>query len=114
KAQKVRTLIANDFKTAFDHYDVIVGPTTPTPAFKFGEQVEPLTMYMNDMLTVPANLAGLPALSVPSGYTEKGLPLGLQLIGKHFDESLLYRVAYTFEQATNHHKKRPSIGGASE
>lgn len=114
KAQKVRTLVANDFRTAFEHYDIIVGPSTPTPAFKFGEQVDPLTMYMNDMLTVPANLAGLPALSIPSGYTEAGLPLGLQLIGKHFDETLLYRVAYTFEQATNHHKKRPTSGGATE
>src|SRR5699024_12713785 len=114
KAQKVRTLIANDFQAAFSQYDIIIGPTTPTPAFKLGEQVEPLTMYMNDMLTVPANLAGLPALSIPSGYTEAGLPLGLQLIGKHFDESLFYRVAYKFEQATNHHKKHPSISGASE
>src|SRR5699024_10071538 len=75
KAQQVRTLIANDFKAAFEHYDVIVGPTTPTPAFQFGEQANPLTMYMNDMLTVPVNLAGLPAISVPSGYTEEGLPL---------------------------------------
>src|SRR5699024_10357356 len=72
KAQKVRTLIANDFQAAFSQYDIIIGPTTPTPAFKLGEQVEPLTMYMNDMLTVPANLARLPALSIPSGYTEAG------------------------------------------
>lgn len=114
KAQKVRTLITNDFKAAFEKFDIIVGPTTPTAAFKFDEQVEPLTMYMNDMLTVPANIAGLPALSVPSGYTEAGLPVGLQLIGKPFAEELLYRVAYTFEQATNHHKKRPKLGGASE
>lgn len=114
KAQKVRTLITNDFKAAFEKFDIIVGPTTPTAAFKFDEQVEPLTMYMNDMLTVPANIAGVPALSVPSGYTEAGLPVGLQLIGKPFAEELLYRVAYTFEQATNHHKKRPKLGGASE
>lgn len=114
QAQKVRTLIGNDFEAAFNQYDIIVGPTTPTAAFKFNEKVDPLTMYMNDMLTVPANLSGLPALSIPSGYTELGLPLGLQLIGKHFDEELLYRVAYTFEQATNHHKKRPSNGGTQE
>lgn len=114
KAQKVRTLINNDFKAAFNQYDLIIGPTTPTPAFKFGELADPLTMYMNDMLTVPVNLAGLPALSIPSGYTETGLPLGLQIIGKHFDEQTIYRAAYAYEQATNHHKKRPTIGGASE
>lgn len=113
KAQKVRTLIANDFKAAFEHYDVIVGPTAPTAAFEFDSVVkDPLTMYMSDMLTVPVNLAGLPAISVPSGYTEEGLPLGLQIIGKHFDEQTIYRVAYAYEQATNHHKKRPSLGGA--
>lgn len=114
KAQQVRTLIANDFRAAFEQYDVIVGPTTPIPAFKFGEQADPLTMYMNDMLTVPVNLAGLPAISVPSGYTEEGLPLGLQIIGKHFDEATIYRTAYAYEQATNHHKKRPTIGGTNE
>ncbi|HLR42560.1 MAG TPA: Asp-tRNA(Asn)/Glu-tRNA(Gln) amidotransferase subunit GatA [Pseudogracilibacillus sp.] len=113
KAQKVRTLIANDFKVAFEHYDVIVGPTAPTAAFAFDSVVrDPLTMYMSDMLTVPVNLAGLPAISVPSGYTEEGLPLGLQIIGKHFDETTVYRAAYAYEQATNHHKKRPNIGGA--
>lgn len=115
KAQKVRTLINNDFKAAFEKFDVIIGPTTPTEAFKIGEKIEdPLTMYMNDMLTVPANLAGLPALSVPSGYTESGLPLGLQIIGKHFAEQTVYNAAYAYEQATNHHKKRPNIGGANE
>lgn len=114
KAQKVRTLICNDFQAAFEHYDIIVGPTTPTPAFKIGGIQDPLTMYMNDMLTVPANLAGLPSLSVPSGYTEEGLPLGMQIIGKHFDETTVYRAAYAYEKATNHHKKRPNIGGANE
>jgi len=113
KAQQVRTLIRNDFSAAFEHYDLVIGPTTPTGAFKIGEKVQdPLTMYMSDMLTVPANLAGLPALSVPSGYTEDGLPLGLQIIGKHFDEQTVYRAAYAYEQATNHHKKRPERGGA--
>ena len=112
KAQKVRTLIQNDFNVAFEHYDVVIGPSTPTPAFKFAEKIQdPLTMYMNDMLTVPANLAGLPALSVPSGYTETGMPLGLQIIGKHFDEQTIYRAAYAYEKATNHHKKRPEKGG---
>lgn len=112
KAQKVRTLIGNDFKAAFEHYDVIMGPTTPTAAFPFGAKGDPLTMYMSDMLTVPVNLAGVPAISVPNGYTEEGLPLGLQIIGKHFDEQTIYRAAYTYEQATNHHKKRPDLGGA--
>jgi len=114
KAQKIRTLIANDFKAAFEHYDVIMGPTTPTPAFEFGAKGDPLTMYMSDMLTVPVNLAGVPAISVPNGYTEEGLPLGLQIIGKHFDEQTIYRAAYTYEQATNHHKKRTDLGGAEE
>lgn len=114
KAQKVRTLIGNDFKAAFAHYDLVIGPTTPTPAFKFGEKVDPLTMYMNDILTVPANLAGLPSLSVPSGYTDEGLPYGLQIIGKHFDERTIYRAAYAYEKATNHHKKRSNAGGATE
>ncbi len=113
KAQKVRTLVGNDFRSAFEQYDIIVGPSTPTSAFKFNEKIQdPLTMYMSDMLTVPANLAGLPALSVPAGFTEAGLPLGLQIIGKHFDEKTVYRAAHAFEKATNHHKKRPERGGA--
>lgn len=114
KAQQVRTLIQNDFEAAFKHYDVIIGPTTPTEAFKIDEQLkDPLAMYMSDILTVPVNLAGLPAISVPCGYSEAGLPLGLQIIGKHFDESTIYQAAYAYEQATNHHKKRPDLGGAN-
>lgn len=113
KAQQVRTLIKNDFEAAFKHYDVIVGPTTPTEAFKIGEQPSNEVMHMSDVLTVPVNLAGLPAISVPCGYTDAGLPLGLQIIGKHFDESTVYQVAYAYEQATNHHKKRPDLGGAN-
>lgn len=115
KAQKVRTLINNDFQAAFEQYDIIVGPTTPTAAFRFDEKIkDPLTMYMSDLLTVPANLAGLPAISVPSGYTEEGLPLGLQIIGKHFDEQMVFRAAHAYEQATNHHKKRPEREGADQ
>lgn len=113
KAQKVRTLIARDFQAAFEKFDLVIGPTTATPAFKLGETIEnPLQLQMSDILAVPANLAGLPALSVPSGYTEAGLPLGLQLIGNHFQEQTIYNAAYAYEQATNHHKKRPVIGGA--
>ncbi|WP_112179851.1 MULTISPECIES: Asp-tRNA(Asn)/Glu-tRNA(Gln) amidotransferase subunit GatA [Paraliobacillus] len=113
KAQKVRTLIKNDFEKVFEDYDIIVGPTTPTPAFKVGEKIDdPLTMYANDILTIPVNLAGVPGMSLPCGFSSEGLPIGLQIIGKHFDESTIYRTAYAFEQATDHHKKRPELGGA--
>jgi aspartyl-tRNA(Asn)/glutamyl-tRNA(Gln) amidotransferase subunit A len=109
KAQKVRTLIKNDFENVFAKYDVIIGPTTPTPAFKIGEKMnDPMTMYANDILTIPVNLAGVPGISVPCGFSN-GLPLGLQIIGKHFDESALYRVAYAFEQATDYHKQKPQL-----
>lgn len=109
KAQKVRTLIKKDFEDVFEKYDVIVGPTTPTPAFKFDENTkDPLTMYANDILTIPVNLAGVPGISVPCGFSN-GLPLGLQIIGKHFDESTIYRVADAFEKATDFHKKKPQL-----
>lgn len=109
KAQKVRTLIKKDFEDVFEKYDVIIGPTTPTPAFKIGENVkDPMTMYANDILTIPVNLAGVPGISVPCGLSN-GLPLGLQIIGKHFDESTVYRVAHAFEQATDHHKAKPEL-----
>ncbi len=113
KAQKVRTLIKRDFQAAFEKFDLIIGPTTATPPFKLGEAIEdPLQLQTSDMLAVPANLAGLPALSLPCGFTESGLPIGLQIIGNHFDEQKIYNAAYAYEQATNHHKKRPVIGGA--
>ncbi|RAK19093.1 aspartyl/glutamyl-tRNA(Asn/Gln) amidotransferase subunit A [Anoxybacillus vitaminiphilus] len=109
KAQKVRTLIKQDFENVFEKYDVIIGPTTPTPAFKIGEKTsDPLTMYANDILTIPVNLAGVPGISVPCGFSN-GLPLGLQIIGKHFDESTIYRVAHAFEQATDYHKQKPAL-----
>jgi aspartyl-tRNA(Asn)/glutamyl-tRNA(Gln) amidotransferase subunit A len=109
KAQKVRTLIKKDFEDVFEKYDVIVGPTTPTPAFKIGEKTsDPMTMYANDILTIPVNLAGVPAISVPCGFLN-GLPLGLQIIGKHFDESTIYRVAHAFEQNTDYHKQKPAL-----
>lgn len=109
KAQQVRTLIKEDFESVFENYDVIIGPTTPTPAFKIGEKTDdPLTMYANDILTIPVNLAGVPGISVPCGLAN-GLPLGLQIIGKHFDESTIYRVAHAFEQATEHHKAKPAL-----
>jgi len=109
KAQKVRTLIKQDFDHIFERYDVIAGPTVPTPAFRIGEQVgDPLTMYLNDILTIPVNLAGIPAISVPCGLVN-GLPVGLQIIGKAFDETTVLRTAYAFEQATEHHKRRPQL-----
>ncbi|WP_208591344.1 Asp-tRNA(Asn)/Glu-tRNA(Gln) amidotransferase subunit GatA [Gracilibacillus suaedae] len=112
KAQKVRTLIKNDFEKIFDEYDVVIGPTTPTPAYKIGEKIDdPLTMYTDDVLTTPVNLAGLPGMSIPCGFSGNGLPIGLQIIGRHFDESTIYRTAYAYEQATDHHKKRPNLGG---
>ncbi|KUP09914.1 glutamyl-tRNA amidotransferase [Bacillus coahuilensis m2-6] len=102
KAQQARTLIKKDFEDVFEKYDVIIGPTTPTPAFKIGEKIDdPLTMYANDILTIPVNLAGVPGISIPCGFSAEGLPLGLQIIGKHFDESTIYRVAHAFEQATD-------------
>ncbi|KMJ57299.1 glutamyl-tRNA amidotransferase [Bacillus sp. LL01] len=109
KAQKVRTLIKQDFEDVFKKYDVIIGPTTPTPAFKVGENTkDPLTMYANDILTIPVNLAGVPGISVPAGFVD-GLPVGLQIIGNHFDESTIYRVAHAFEQATDFHKQKPQL-----
>lgn len=115
KAQKVRTLIKQDFDQLLEKYDVIIGPTTPTAAFKLGEKVnDPLTMYAADMLTIPVNLAGNPAISIPCGFSEQGLPIGLQVIGKHFDEETVYQTAYAYEQATDHHKKHPQLGGVGE
>ncbi|MEH7117540.1 Asp-tRNA(Asn)/Glu-tRNA(Gln) amidotransferase subunit GatA [Neobacillus vireti] len=109
KAQQARTLIKKDFEDVFEKYDVIVGPTTPTPAFKIGENIDdPLTMYINDILTIPVNLAGVPGISIPCGF-DAGLPLGLQIIGKHFDEATIYRVAHAFEQATDFHKQKPGL-----
>jgi aspartyl-tRNA(Asn)/glutamyl-tRNA(Gln) amidotransferase subunit A len=109
KAQKVRTLIKQDFDEVFKKYDVVIGPTAPTTAFKLGSQTEdPLTMYLNDILTIPVNLAGIPAVSIPCGFAE-GLPVGLQIIGKEFDESTVLRVAHAFEQNTDYHKEQPQL-----
>ncbi|QDQ00254.1 Asp-tRNA(Asn)/Glu-tRNA(Gln) amidotransferase subunit GatA [Lysinibacillus fusiformis] len=109
KAQQARTLIKADYDKVFEDFDVIIGPTSPTPAFKIGENVDdPMTMYANDILTIPINLAGVPAISIPCGL-ENGLPLGLQIIGKYFDEATIYRTAHAFEQATEFHKQVPQI-----
>ncbi|BCU52737.1 glutamyl-tRNA(Gln) amidotransferase subunit A [Staphylococcus auricularis] len=109
KAQKVRTIIKNEFEGVLDKYDVIVGPTTPTTAFNLGDELDdPLTMYTNDLLTTPVNLAGLPGISVPCGISN-GRPIGLQIIGKPFDEKTLYRVAYQYETKYNLHDEYENL-----
>lgn len=114
KAGQVRTLIKQDFDNVFEKYDIIIGPASPTVAFSLGENInDPITMYMNDLLTIPVNLAGLPGMSIPAGFSE-GLPVGLQIIGKAFDESTMYKAAYAFEQATDFHTKKPVILGRND
>ncbi|MBU0648707.1 Asp-tRNA(Asn)/Glu-tRNA(Gln) amidotransferase subunit GatA [Patescibacteria group bacterium] len=109
RAQRVRTKICQDFKDAFTKVDCIVGPTTPTTAFKIGEKCDdPLTMYLSDIYTVSANVAGIPAISIPAGLSG-GLPVGLQFMGNYFDEKTILQIANTFELATEHHKKKPEI-----
>ena len=99
KAQKVRRLIKKDFDEAFAQCDVVLGPTTPSPAFRFGEKTaDPLEMYLSDIYTISVNLAALPGMSLPCGMTETGLPVGLQLIAKPFDEETMLRVAHAYEQ----------------
>ncbi|KAF0363125.1 Asp-tRNA(Asn)/Glu-tRNA(Gln) amidotransferase subunit GatA [Pediococcus acidilactici] len=107
KAAQVRTLIIDDFNKVFENYDLIIGPTAPTPAYKIGAEVDdPTTMYMNDVLTIPVNLAGLPAMSLPAGFSE-GMPVGLQMIAKPFDEQTMYQSGAAFEAATNFYQKHP-------
>ncbi len=114
KAQKVRRLIRDDFLNAFKQVDVILSPTTPSPAFKFGEHSKnPVEMYLSDIFTIAVNLAGLPALSMPSGFVKK-LPVGTQLIGQHFDEATLLRLAHHYQMQTDFHLQQPpSTGGIS-
>jgi len=110
KASQVRTLIMEDFKKAYETCDVILCPVAPTAAFKIGENIDdPLTMYLSDIFTLSANLAGIPGISVPCGFSSDGLPIGLQILGNHFDEEMLFKVAYGFEQATEFHKQKPSL-----
>ena len=109
KASQVRTLMRKDFEDAFRQVNVIMAPTAPTPAFRIGEKTEdPLQMYLSDIFTIPVNLAGIPAISIPCGFSHENLPIGLQIMGKHFDEETLLRVAYTFEQSTDFHLKKPA------
>ncbi|MCX7918603.1 MAG: Asp-tRNA(Asn)/Glu-tRNA(Gln) amidotransferase subunit GatA [bacterium] len=109
KAQKVRTLIKQDFDNAFNRCDVIITPTAPTPAFKIGEKTtDPLQMYLSDIYTISVNLAGIPGMSINCGFTD-GLPIGLQILAKHFDEPTIFRTAYTFECYTDFHKQKPNL-----
>ena len=110
KAQRVRTRIREDFDKAFKDCDCIITPTSPTPAFKLGEKLnDPLSMYLSDIFTIPANLAGIPGISIPCGFTSSMLPIGLQILGKAFDEETIFRTAYTFEQNSDHHLKKPKL-----
>ena len=110
RAQKVRTLIRQDFLKAFEEVDLIASPTTPTPAFKIGEKAgDPLQMYLSDIYTISCNLAGMCGISVPCGFSKDGLPIGLQLLGKPFGEPDLLRAAHAYEQATDWHKHRPNL-----
>ncbi len=110
KAQKVRTLIQNDFLKAFEKFDVLLTPVTPSPAFKLGEKSDdPLEMYLSDIFTINVNLAGLPGMSLPCGFTKSGLPIGMQLIANHFQEEKIFRAAYAYEQSTEWHKQKPKL-----
>ncbi|MEE9253206.1 MAG: Asp-tRNA(Asn)/Glu-tRNA(Gln) amidotransferase subunit GatA [Thermodesulfobacteriota bacterium] len=110
KAQRVRTLIKRDFEEAFKKVDVIVTPTSPETAFKIGEKAsDPLTMYLSDILTIPCNLAGLPGISVPCGFSSAGLPIGLQVLGRPFDEESILRVAHAYECRTNWNERHPEL-----
>jgi aspartyl-tRNA(Asn)/glutamyl-tRNA(Gln) amidotransferase subunit A len=110
KASRVRTLIRKDFEEAFRRCDVLILPTAPTPAFRLGEKVDdPLQMYLSDIFTIPCNLAGLPGLSLPCGFTGEGLPIGLQILGNFFQEEKILRVAWAFEQNTEHHRRKPIL-----
>ncbi len=112
KAQKARSVVYHAFASAFQRYDVILTPTTPSLPFPFSSCEDPLSMYLADILTIPANLAGLPALSMPCGFS-KGLPVGLQLIGKHFDEATLFKVGHAYQQLTDYHERLAPVMGAA-
>jgi aspartyl-tRNA(Asn)/glutamyl-tRNA(Gln) amidotransferase subunit A len=110
KAQQVRTLIKQDFEKVFKEVDVFITPTSPTPAFKLGEKTEdPLQMYLSDIFTISVNLAGVPGISIPCGFTTNNMPVGMQIIGKHFDEESILKVAFAYEQNTEWHKRRPNL-----
>jgi aspartyl-tRNA(Asn)/glutamyl-tRNA(Gln) amidotransferase subunit A len=108
KAQRVRQLISRDFAQAFGEVDVLVGPTSPTPAFPIGSKTsDPITMYLNDIYTIGANLAGLPGMSIPCGFVD-GLPVGLQIVGPHFSEARMLNVAHRYQTETDWHLQVPA------
>ena len=110
QAQKVRTLVRRDFLHAFETCDLIATPVAPTTAFPVGEKTDdPLTMYLSDVFTIAVNLAGLPGVSVPCGFDDRGMPIGLQLIGRAFDEATLLRAAYAHEQRQDGPRRRPAL-----
>ena len=110
RAQKTRTLIRNDFEKAFQEVDAILTPTSPTPAFKFGEKSEdPISMYLSDIYTISTNLAGLPGISVPCGFSENGLPIGMQLIGQAFEEEKLLTIAHAYDRELQYGRKQPNL-----
>jgi aspartyl-tRNA(Asn)/glutamyl-tRNA(Gln) amidotransferase subunit A len=110
KAMQVRTLVRSDFEKAFEKCDVIIGPVCPAPPFKIGEKVDdPLRMYLADIYNVLINLAGIPSLAVPCGFSDNGLPIGMQIIGPQFSESLLFQVGYAYEQMTKWYKQKPIL-----
>jgi len=109
QAQKVRTLVRRDFDAAFARVNLIVAPTTPNVPFKHGEKADPISMYLNDVLTIPADMSGMPAISVPCGFTASGLPIGLQLIGRALDEATVLRAARAYERATDWHTRHPEL-----
>ena len=110
KALKVRTLIKQDFDRVFGKYDILISPTTPTTAFRLGEkQHDPLSMYMSDICTVSINIAGIPAMSIPCGFSKEGLPVGMQIMGKHLGETEILRAAYSFEKNTDFAGMRPVL-----
>jgi aspartyl-tRNA(Asn)/glutamyl-tRNA(Gln) amidotransferase subunit A len=110
KAQKVRTLIKQDFEAAFAEVDILITPTAPTTAFKAGEKTaDPLSMYLSDLMTIPVNLAGLPGISIPCGFDDRGMPIGLQLLSNVLREDLLLQVAHVYEQSTTWHQRSPVL-----
>jgi len=110
QAQKVRTLIKRDFDTVFETVDVIAAPVAPTTAFRIGEHTgDPLSMYLEDVFTLPANLAGVPGLTFPVGFDSQGLPVGMQLMGAHFKEQILFQIAHAYQQVTDWHTRRPDL-----
>ena len=114
KASKVRNLIKSDFDVAFEKVDCIMCPTSPVPAFKIGERANnPLEMYLSDIYTIPANLAGIPAISIPCGFSKTGLPIGMQILAKHFEEKKILQIAYAFERETDFHLKKPPLKSSS-